>query len=894
MTAPLRPDSQQLAQFVDALFRHATDGFVSARAFFDDDQRGVFKINSFPWKQGGGERLISIADEQARAAAKEQRPVVCCLLFGTLSNAEHARNKDLKEGLTLSVEIDQDPKAGLARLEELLGTATATVASGGIFKNGDGSEEDKLHGHWRLAHPADDAEAKANLKQARALAMRIIGSDPSGVPMVHPFRWPGSWHRKKEPRLCRLVALHPEIEIDLDKALEVLSAAAPSKDKKKSSKENKSGGDETDKSPSGLFFGQCAALFEQGRSLDEIEQEFAEHPERHAETSASRYIEEGRLREQIEACQQKWREHHREYRAGDDGIWWLGPEETVQLANFNAEIIEDVKLDDGSGVTQRQFVVDGSLGRAALGRVEIAADEFSTMRWLAIAWGARPRITPGSFHKERVADAIKMFSSAARRSVYTHLGWRRIDGEWVYLHAGGGIGADGAVDSVEVKVDNALGQVRLPPVSNLRRAMRASLDFLEVAPEPITYPLWGAIYRAPLGEFAPVTVVPWLLGPTGVLKTSVALLAQAHYAPAVGARPLTNWASTANNNEKLAFLAKDCLLLIDDFCPRGSATDVSRMHGAADRLLRAAANRSGRGRMNADLSLRPEMYPRGLLLGTGEDLPRGHSLRARIVAIAVAAEDVDLERLTDLQHKTELLGQAMSGYISWLTEQDHKRFVVREHELRAEGGGGGHLRTPENFASLQLGVETGLRFAVDCGALTEAQALEHETAAAREMQRLARAQDRLLRSESPADRFVRLLGSVLSSGRGHVTTLDGDEPASAALLGWRKVGSNREGEPIRRGQGHQIGWVDKDKLYLDPDAAYAEVQDMARSHQTSIELTQETLWKRLDDAGLLETDEGRHTVRVTTGDGRKRALCLPLKRLFAPAGEVVPFPAAKR
>jgi hypothetical protein len=45
----------------------------------------------------------------------------------------------------------------------------------------------------------------------------------------------------------------------------------------------------------------------------------------------------------------------------------------------------------------------------------------------------------------------------------------------------------------------------------------------------------------------------------------VALLAQAHYAPAVGARPLTNWASTANNNEKLAFLAKDCLLLIDDF-----------------------------------------------------------------------------------------------------------------------------------------------------------------------------------------------------------------------------------------------------------------------------------------------------------------------------------------
>jgi hypothetical protein len=660
--------------------------------------------------------------------------------------------------------------------------------------------------------------------------MRIVGSDPSGVPMVHPFRAPGTWHRKKEPRMCQLVALHPEREIDLDEALEVLRAAAP--DKKKSNREksrdkknNKSGGDETDKSASGLFFGQCATWFEQGRSIDEIEREFAEHPKRYAETILSRYVEEGRLRKQIEECQKKWREHHAEYQVHDGGIWWMGGEFDTRLTNWSAEISEEIKLDDGSGVTQRQFVIDGSLGRA-----EIAAAEFDAMKWVSREWGARARIIPGSYHHQRVADAIKALSSAARRTVYVHFGWRRIGGEWVYLHAGGGIGADGAVDTVEVKSDNALAQVVLPPVSDLRRAVRASLDLLNVAPEQITYPLWGAIYRAPLGEFAPVTVVPWLFGPTGVLKTSLALLAQAHYAPMLGSRPITNWASTANNNEKLAFLAKDVLLLVDDFCPRGSATDVARMHAAADRLLRAAANRSGRGRMNADLSLRPEMYACGLLLGTGEELPRGHSLRARIVVLEVAADEVDVEKLTELQQQTPLLGEAMSGYVSWLAKQDKKQFAARQNELRAEGHGGGHLRTPENFASLQLGVETGLRFAVECGALSEREAREHEERAWRIMQRLAGAQNSMLRSESPANRFVRLLGAVLSSGRGHVTTLDGGEPKSSSLLGWREVASNKEG-PVRRGQGHQIGWVAKDKLYLDPDAAYAEVQEMARSHR---------------------------------------------------------------
>ena len=57
-----------------------------------------------------------------------------------------------------------------------------------------------------------------------------------------------------------------------------------------------------------------------------------------------------------------------EYTAHPDGTYWYKPakggHERVRLADFSAKIIEDVRLDDGSGETQRMFALEGSLGRA--------------------------------------------------------------------------------------------------------------------------------------------------------------------------------------------------------------------------------------------------------------------------------------------------------------------------------------------------------------------------------------------------------------------------------------------------------------------------------------------------------------------------------------------------
>jgi hypothetical protein len=147
----------------------------------------------------------------------------------------------------------------------------------------------------------------------------------------------------------------------------------------------------------------------------------------------------------------------------------------------------------------------------------------------------------------------------------------------------------------------------------LRSAIRASLAVLDLAPDRVTVPTLGAVWRSILGA-ADFSV--FVYGATGRFKTALACLLQQHFGAGFAADRLpSSWASTANFNEGLAFIAKDALLVIDDFRP--GAAERRRLEGEADRLLRAAANGAGRGRLQSDTSLRPAHPPRALILATG-------------------------------------------------------------------------------------------------------------------------------------------------------------------------------------------------------------------------------------------------------------------------------------
>jgi hypothetical protein len=227
----LRAERDEIALFVSSLFRYCdSETFASLRAF-DQFNRGTEAEFIRPIRINGSlEPLIDAALKAANDAANADHPVVFAPPICTLTNGRRARTEDLANGLVLSVEIDEgDTQAARHRLEGLLGPATVVMTSGGDWTDPDtGQIHSKLHIHWRLSEPTRDAGDHQRLHSARDMAARLIGADPTGKPVVHALRWPGSWNTKGKPVLARIVQLNESAEINLPDALDALTDAIES------------------------------------------------------------------------------------------------------------------------------------------------------------------------------------------------------------------------------------------------------------------------------------------------------------------------------------------------------------------------------------------------------------------------------------------------------------------------------------------------------------------------------------------------------------------------------------------------------------------------------------------------------------------------------------------
>jgi hypothetical protein len=421
----------------------------------------------------------------------------------------------------------------------------------------------------------------------------------------------------------------------------------------------------------------------------------------------------------------------------------------------------------------------------------------------------------------------------------------------------------------------------------LRAAIRASLGLLDLGPDRVTFPLLAAVYRAVLGE---TDFGIHLAGPTGNYKSEAAALAQQHFGPGLDARHLPmSWSSTGNALEGLAFVTKDCLVVADDFCPTGSAADVQRAHKDADRLFRGQGNRSGRQRMRADGSLRPHKPPRGLILSTGEDTPRGQSLRARLLVVEISPGDLGPQppdpnpTLTACQKDAAegKYARALAGFARWLApryEAVRGRLRAEMAELRDQARGDGqHARTPGIVADLALGLHYFLDYAEAAGAITGAEraALWRRGWAA--LAEAGGAQATHLDAAEPAGLFLRLLSAALAGGYAHVAAEDGGAPRDPQRWGWKSEEYNAgDGAGTRhKPQGVCVGWLADDELYLEPDASYAAVQRIARDQNESFALAAHTLRRRLKERRLLASTDvarGKLTVRKTLQGERREVL----------------------
>ena len=413
------------------------------------------------------------------------------------------------------------------------------------------------------------------------------------------------------------------------------------------------------------------------------------------------------------------------YRVTPGGLIWDKPTQNgsvpTPLTNFTARITADVSEDDGAEV-RRYFGIEARLGERAV-CFDVPAPKFAGMAWATEHLGASAIVYPGFSRGPSMLGpqySCSRRTSPSARSTPTPAGGE-VDGVWVYLHGGGAIGPDGAAEGVEVRLDEALSLYRLPAPpegEDINAAIRASLRTWEVAPEGLVIPQHAAVFRTAMDETDHSLHV---VGPTGEGKSEVASLFVRHFGAGLDARHLLSWASTENAIEAQAFTLKNALVGLDDFAPQGNSNNQLRWHTKADRVMRAKGNASGRARMAADLTIRPTKPPRALILSTGEDTPRGQSLRARMLVLEHGEGDVDWEKLTECQRDAEagLYAQAMSGFVSWFAaryDEVQRRMPDEARELRDEASRAGqHKRTPVIAADLGLGLRYFLNYAEESG-----------------------------------------------------------------------------------------------------------------------------------------------------------------------------------
>jgi hypothetical protein len=546
-------------------------------------------------------------------------------------------------------------------------------------------------------------------------------------------------------------------------------------------------------------------------------------------------------------------------------------EKYIPISNFVAKVEREI-IEDNGQETIRQIELSGVLeGKETLRKIKILAKDFEFMQWVVAEWGTKCNIKPDNNAKNRLRSAIQDFSKDSTvEYIYTHLGWREIDGKWVYLHNGGAIGAEGVKVNLQ---QDGLQKYMIPEgADDLQKAIRSSFDLLNVADHEITYPLLAMVGLAPLCEplkkagIEPSFVL-WLLGISGSRKSTLAALFLSHFGDFNGKTLPAGFKDSANAIEKKAFLTKDSILVVDDYHPKATLSEAKRIEDIAQQLLRGYGDHHGRTRMKPDGTLRKAYIPQGLCIVTGEDTPTaGTSTTSRYISVEFNSDSVNLDELSKAQQDNNKLklGQSMRGYLEWLASKMDalsQSLKILFENFRAETikrDNSQHGRLPETVAWLSIGLNTFLQYAIENNILThdEAKKMIHE--GYKMFVKMSQKHSESIQSDTPVKQFLKAIRELKATNKIYF------EQKSEAF------NSNEFGE--------LVGYYDHNYYYLMPETIHNLITQFYAKQNRNFNITSQMLLKHLENENLIhcqmENGQLQRTVRLRIKGGRKRLVWL--------------------
>jgi hypothetical protein len=545
----------------------------------------------------------------------------------------------------------------------------------------------------------------------------------------------------------------------------------------------------------------------------------------------------------------------------------------VPLCNFVAWPTRDILKDNGAA-TDRHIEFEGLLQGTPLRRVQVSAKDFLEMKWAIPAWGAKAAIKPKAEQQIRYALQLMAESGIPETTVYTHLGWRNVDGRWYYLHAKGAVGIEDA--GLEVEITERLKRYILPAGkgADIRASIKTSLALLKLGPAKLMYPMYAGVWLAPLCEpLRTAGIEPsytlYIWGESGTFKSTIIALYLCHYGNFNRATLPASFKDTKLSIPEMCFICKDIIFGIDDLYPTKDLREWMKMEGNMEHVVRTQGDRQGRGKLTSLSELKEGHPPRGLVYITGEYLSLLGSSLPRTMHLHILKDDIDEAKMSEAQKPENQahLAEAMVGYLEHLAPQLDDlapKFFKDFEQLRKKAGEGKdrHERYNETTAFLYLGFNCFINYAVAEGAITEEESAEYLQKAWQILNEVADDLAQVAKSVAPTKRFFEALNELTLQGRVYFADMTGKAPEEKILV---------------PGAVH-VGWGPNENgtYFLLWGTAWEQVTRYLRNQDEGLSLSKDAFLDSLEQQGLLdksdETQKDRRVIQIRIEKTKVRAL----------------------
>lgn len=524
-------------------------------------------------------------------------------------------------------------------------------------------------------------------------------------------------------------------------------------------------------------------------------------------------------------------------------------EQEVSVANHTPLVKERRIIDDG--ITTHEEVVcqvcrAGQVGEPVSISLRDYQGQTPTQRFGAACY-LSPELRSAKEHYRTAIGA--QAENAPCTTIYQHTGWRKINGEWVFLNGGHSVAKDGLTRDFSVELDNQLEPYGFVGGQDEER-FKTLLDLLpKVAPPALVYAGLGLCFLTPLNGllrekgFEPRFIL-YLTGKTGTRKTTLAKLFLNFFGRFDNGTPApASFMDTANAVERKFALADSVVMLLDDRIPSSTPSVKAQMEKMEQSVARMIGDRAARARMEMDGSLRKACRPKCGLIVTAEEafVNIGESAVARSISVELKPGDVNLEALTEAQEKAGHLNQIMGEYLGYILShfEDLSNCLPKVFTgYRAKAQTGGHGRLAEAVAHLQLGIFCMCEWLKSAGQIDERRAHSMLGESWKLFLELAGEQRERMTEEQPTKIFLDTLREMLNRDTYLIRRVDQANMASTGKI---------------------LGYRDTLFYYLYPEAVYAAIAKQLEAQGQVFPLSRNTLFKALHNEGLIEPDKKQLT-----------------------------------